>query len=474
MFNPTLFKPTTVKSIFFKQAVFKLPVFKATVVKQSMSKPKLSMVAIMISSLLLSACGGDDKAETSPEDDNHETVSTVGRLAISTKEANQVSVFELSDYSLLETFSLTHTPSALAASPSLRFALAVQRSSDKVEFIDGGLYQEDHVDHLHDYQRAPALVSFTLADSRPTHITATNSQLAVFFDGDSATGVAASAAVLTDNIIETDDNTYPKLSYNTHMHGAAQARGEFLLSTQRNVNSESTLPTTVALYHQHEDHFDEQRVFAEPCPALHGSAQNADYVGFGCADGILLIKQTDATFSASKLDNSAELSGTMRIGTLVGNQDAAHFVGFAGSNMFAIAPHQNTMMRIDWQAGEGASLVGYGFADKGDKFVLLDNQGFLTIFNYHGHAATSAQSAFELAVKLPVITGDISQLPIGSRFELAISASDDKVYITDPINNSLLTVDVEDGAVVNTKVLDFIPHKLVWLGVANSASAHNH
>lgn len=443
-------------------------------VKQSMSKPKLSIVAIVISSLLLSACGGsDNKTETPPEDDK-DAVSTVGRLAISTKDANQVSLFELSDYSLLETFSLTHTPSALAASPSLRFALAVQRSSDKVEFIDGGLYQEDHVDHLHDYQRAPALVSFTLTNSRPTHITATNSQLAVFFDGDSASGVAAEVAVLTEKNIATDDNTYPTLSYNTHMHGAAQARGEFLLSTQRDANSESTLPTSVALYHQHSDHFDEQLVFAEPCPALHGSAQNADYVGFGCADGVLLIQQINETFSASKLSNSADFSGTMRIGTLVGHQSAAHFVGFTGANMFAIAPQHNTMTRIDWQAGEGASLVGYGFADKGDKFVLLDNQGFLTIFNYHGDNATNTQSAFELAVKLPVNTQDMSQLPAGSRFELAISASDDKVYITNPIDNSLLTVDVKDGAVVNTKMLDFTPHKMVWLGVANAASAHSH
>ena len=61
----------------------------------------------------------------------------------------------------------------------------------------------------------------------------------------------------------------------------------------------------------------------------------------------------------------------MRIGTLVGAEHAEHFVGFAGASMFAIHAEDGEMDLVDWQSSEGASVIGYGFADHGEKFVLL-------------------------------------------------------------------------------------------------------
>ena len=133
------------------------------------------------------------------------------------------------------------------------------------------------------------------------------------------------------------------------------------------------------------------------------------------------------------------------------------------------------MELVDWQPTEGASLTGYGFADHGEKFVLLDNQGFLTILNYHGHEHEGAEEpAFEFVAKVQLTTADVSTMPAGSRFELAISASDDKVYVTNPIDSTLLTVDIADAEVAATQQLDFVPHKLVWLGIAEPAEAHEH
>ena len=457
---------------------------------QSMLQTKLSLVALLVASSLLSGCGDSttnivEKDPIAVDDDHdhdhdHDEVSSVGRLVISAKDSNLVSVYELQDGSLLDTFAVADTPSALAASPAKRYALAVQRTTDRVEFIDGGLFQEDHVDHLHDYQQAPKLASFILSDSRPTHITATDSQLAVFFDGDAASSTPAAVAVITEADISTDSNGYPVLNYTLNMHGAAQARGEYLISTIRDADSATTLPDKVAVYHAHGDHFDEEQVFDELCPGLHGSAQNEDFIGFGCTDGVLLIEQDGATFTATKLANTADFSGSMRIGTLVGAEHAEHFVGFAGAKAFAIHAHDGEMELIDWQATEGAALTGYGFADHGEKFVLLDNQGYLTILNYHGHehadanAGAAEEPAFEFVAKVQLTTADVSTMPQGSRFELAISASDDKVYVTNPIEQTLLTVDIADAEVVATKQLNFMPHKLVWLGIAEPAAAHDH
>ncbi|WP_166839171.1 5-methyltetrahydrofolate--homocysteine methyltransferase [Rheinheimera pleomorphica] len=451
---------------------------------------KLSLVALLVATSLLSACGdsttnivekepiaGDDEHDHG-DDHDHGDISSVGRLVISAKDSNLLSVYELEDGSLLDTFAVADTPSALAASAGKRYALVVQRTTDRVEFVDGGLFQEDHVDHLHDYQQAPALSSFVLSDSRPTHISSTDSQTAVFFDGDGNSSTPAAVAVITDADITTDSNGYPVLHYTTHMHGAAQARGEYVLSTIRDANSATTLPDQVGLYHAHDDHFDEERVFTETCPGLHGSAQNAHVIAFGCTDGVLVITQEGETFTASKIANTDDFSGTMRIGTLVGAEHAEHLVGFAGSSMFAIHAEDGDMDLVDWQGGEGADIIGYGFADKGEKFVLLDNQGYLTILNYHGHAHDGAveaeEPAFEFAAKVQLTSADVSTMPEGSRFELAISASDDKVYVTNPIDSTLLTVDIADAEVVSSKQLNFMPHKLVWLGIAEAAEAHDH
>lgn len=452
-----------------------------------MLQTKLSLAAVLIGASLLSACGDSttnivEKDPIPVEDDHdhdHGDVSAAGRLVISAKDSNLLSVYELSDGSLLDSFAVADIPSALAASPAHRYALAIQRTTDRVEFIDGGLYQEDHVDHLHDYQQDPELVSFVLSNSRPTHITASDSQLAVFFDGDAASSAPAAVAVITDADITTDSNGYPVLNYSVHMHGAAQARGDYLLSTVRDANSATTLPDKVAVYEQHGDHYHEELVFDELCPGLHGSAQNEHFISFGCTDGVLLIEQEGTTFTASKLANTADITGTMRIGTLVGDMHAEHFVGFAGTSVFAIHAHDAEMDLIDWQATQGATLTGYGFADKGSKFVLLDSLGYLTILNYlghehgHGHEGTD-EAAFEFAAKVQLTTADVGTMPQGSRFELAISASDDKVYVINPIDQTLLTVDTADAEVVATKQLNFMPHKLVWLGIAEPAEAHDH
>ncbi|MBZ9611500.1 5-methyltetrahydrofolate--homocysteine methyltransferase [Rheinheimera maricola] len=461
---------------------------------QPQVKTKLSLVALLIASSMLTACGDsttnivekdpiavdDEHDHGDDHDHDHGEISTAGRLVISAKDSNLVSVYELKDGSLLDTFAVADTPSALAASPAKRYALVVQRTTDRVEFVDGGLFQEDHVDHLHVYQQAPELTNFVLSDSRPTHITATDSQLAVFFDGDAASSAPAAVAVITEADITTDSNGYPVLNYSINMHGAAQARGDYLISTIRDTESATTLPDKVAVYEQHGDHYHQEQAFDELCPGLHGSAQNEHFIAFGCTDGVLLVEQDGVTFTASKLVNTADFSGTMRIGTLVGTEHAEHFVGFAGASMFAIHAEDGEMELVDWQSSEGAGVIGYGFADHGEKFVLLDNQGYLTILSYHGHEHEAAnvgeveQPAFEFAAKVQLTTADISTMPAGSRFELAISASDDKVYVLNPIDSSLLTVDIGDGEVVATKQLNFTPHKLVWLGIAEAAEAHDH
>lgn len=265
------------------------------------------------------------------------------------------------------------TPSAVAPSGGSRYAAVVQRNQDLVQFIDGGLWQEDHQGHVHDYQDAPRLMPFQLTQARPTHFQQAPGQLAVFFDGNAATATAARVAMLADADITKARSDYPQMTLNTHQHGAAQARGEYLVITIRNANSNSTLPDKVGVYHLHEDHFDLEDIFEVTCPELHGSAQNHDFVAFGCLNGVMLIRQSGTTFTASKLANTAAFTGAMRIGSLAGYDTAEHFIGLAGTAVFAIDPANGGMERLNWQPGNATAIWGFDFAEQGKKFVLLDH-----------------------------------------------------------------------------------------------------
>ncbi|EGM77454.1 hypothetical protein Rhein_2487 [Rheinheimera sp. A13L] len=441
-----------------------------------MLKSKLNVLALLISASFLVACGDSttnivEKDPIPVEDDHdhgHETGT--GRLVISDKDSTMLRVYNLEDGDLLGQFSSLNNASALHASASQRFAMVVQRDTDKVEFIDGGLYQEDHGDHLHPYEEEPRLMSLQLSESRPTHVTTTDEQIAIFFDGNAASSSVAKVALLNDDQINTGSNDYPVLTYSTHMHGAAQARGEILVSTIRDAATASTLPDQVGIYHVHGDHFHLEQEFDMRCPGLHGSAQNADYVSFGCTDGVMLLKQDGETFTASKVAHTTDFTGTMRIGTLKGHEDAPHFIGFAGATVFSVNPEAGSLNKVEWQAATGASIIGYGFADHGEKFVLLDSTGALSILNYNAETTTGA--AFELADKVQITTADLTTMPTGSQLQLAISAADDKVYVADPLSKTVSTIDLEEAEVTETQELGFTPHKLVWLGIPAGHDDH--
>lgn len=99
----------------------------------------------------------------------------------------------------------------------------------------------------------------------------------------------------------------------------------------------------------------------------------------------------------------------------------------------------------------------------------MDNRGQLTVFHYHGRVQNTV-GAFEFATKLALTAANLTNLPAGAQFQLAISAADDKVYVTDPIARHLITVDLQSSTVVNRTQLNFIPHKITWVGIPEPSS----
>lgn len=431
-------------------------------------------LVVITTPLLLMGCGGGDTKiverdpipiEDDHEHDHDETPLTQGRLLIALKDQPKVGIWDINEGALLEEFTLAEPASALYASPSYRYGFVVQRTADRVNLVDSGLSQEEHGDHRDDIIEAPRWLAFATDETRPTHFTGTNAQSVIFYDGNGATTTAAKVGVFT----ETDlaNNTPGNwLEYTTHMHGAAQARGDYLISTIRDPLTTSTLPDKVGLYKAANGAFTEQQIFSENCPGLHGSAQNQSHILFGCTDGVLVITQNGDNFSARKIANPTSFTGSTRIGTVLGHAQQAQFVGVAAGQFFAIDTQANSVTPISWidPANTTApTALAYAFVDGGELFAILDNQGWLHLLN---------TDDWGLSTRIQAITSNLSALPEGSRFEMATTPGH-KIYVSDPIANQVKQIDLDEAKVSGSLQLNGTPIKLVWLGIAEPAGNHH-
>lgn len=396
-----------------------------------------------------------------------------GRLLISAAEDAQVSLLDLDDYEVLARFETTGIPSALYASPDQRYGLVIQRDADRVDAVDGGLWAEAHGDHMDLFSEAPQWLSFSVEASGPSHFAAADGQMAIFYDGSGSASTPARVGVFTEATL-ADDSGGRWLDHSTPMHGAAQARGDYLLSSLRDPMSESARPDRVALYHWHDDHFDEEQVFDEACPGLHGSAQAHEFSVFGCTDGVLVIEQQGSDFTARKIPNPSALepadaeAAQARMDALVGHEHHEFFVGVAGNQLFEIDPETAAISPIGW-TDEDVGVVHYAFADGGELFVVLDTLGRLHVLSVH--------DGWSVLAVVPVLDAPLSEgqlVPFDrDTTDLTVSGATHEVFVLDGIGNRVRIVDLDHAEVASTISLDFKPLRLTWLGVSQAeGSAH--
>ncbi len=307
-------------------------------------------------------------------------------------------------------------------------------------------------------------MDFTAEGVRPTHFTTGGDHSVVFFDGLGDSALPASVGVYTEEDLE-HNGAGLQLELDTHQHGAARWLEGHLLVSQRDPADDSTsLPDQVALYHPHEGELELEETFAETCPGLHGSAQLEHRVAFGCTDGVLVIHWDGNDFSASKVTNPDSMEG--RIGSLYASETRGVMLGVASGNLFELDFETGTLAAIDWRGGTEREPVAYAFDAEGEHFLVLDAEGDLTLLEvadgWHRHGP------------LEVVTGDLSALAEDQSLSMTVSHASHLVYVTDPVGNRILEVDLESEAVTEVLSLDFSPHKLTWLGFEGSYAGHGH
>ena len=416
-------------------------------------KPYHRLALALGAALLTAGCGGS----SSDNRHNHTPIDSTGRLAITEVNADTLRIMELSNTQVIGNFSMPHTPSALHASPDGRYAIVVQRTDDLVSFVDGGLWTEDHGDHMHDYQESPQHLNFTLTSHRPTHFQSYGHRAALFFDG-SATGGSARVQVLSDGGIG-NSQVVATLDRNNDMHGAAQVVGELLFATYRDpAIIDTTLPAAVERHRQAGNGYTFEHRYTEPCERLHGSASNATYTAFGCVDGVLVIDRSTDGYPASKMLNPGTVPEGARVGTLAGHPAVASFVGIAGSSLFDINPATDRFELIEWK--EDGIRRAHGFDAHGENFLVLDNDGVLHLLDPSDNFATRAS--------VTVLPNPPSEAPWPV---ITVAKGSDRVYISDRMGNAIVEVDLDDAEVVRRIELAFSPAGVAWLGFEPH---HNH
>lgn len=452
------------------------------------------MVTSITSVLMLGGCGDAETniVELDPiavpdedhgHDDDHDhdseyEIESEGRLVVADNTSNSLTVFDLDNNSALDTFETMFEGSSLSASAGYRYAVINNRSNNLTEFLDGGLWREDHVAHLHDYKEAPALVDFSMTGSSPTHLVSHDGQLAVFYDGDAQANIPSAVKVVTDTDIASDLSDLPTLDFSVNMHGVAEPRGDMLISTFRRDDAETLsatalLPDSVVVYHFHGDEYEEEQRFDGACPDLHGAAQNELAVAFGCSDGVLVLTQDDDVFTNVFINNIDALND-VRIGTMYGHEAVSAFVGIASSHgggsaiLANVSPVTNTMSIIDWQPSTDASPVAYTFTHEGEYFAILDDKGFVTLLEAHEE---SDDTHWEFAHKIDVASESVASLAADEAFSMTASQYEARLFITNPVTQEVLSLEIESENVEPVLSLDFVPSSAVWVGIAE---AHDH
>lgn len=411
---------------------------------------------------LVSACGGggdDDHAHTDT------VIDTAGRLAIAENGATGVRVFDLDSKAVAATIALDSAPSALYASPNGRYAVAYQGTAGKVQFIDGGIWQEDHTDHLHDYKQGTAKVDWALAGTAPSHFDVqTGVQATVYFDG-SATATSpqnAKVSVLTDDSIGGKKTT-ASLDLAYAVHGFAEPVGNKLLTVFRAADATSTLPTHVELYQRSGAAYTYDRRLGTRCDNMHGSFSSGSHTVVGCSDGVMVVTHTSATAVTDR-----KVATGLRVSTVVGHPKlSGQFIGVGTEGTTAAPPVTTRFFAIDAAAGTSAALTlpgweagfvrrAHAFDRSGSRFAVLDHQGALRMVTRQANAWAAG----------PVVTGVVPTMPTAAPWPAIVAnGAKDELYVTDPVAKQLVTVNSQTGAVVSRTALGFTPSAITWTGI---------
>jgi len=434
--------------------------------KQENKHPQLKTLAALVMVSFLAACGGgNERAVSDKKDDATVMIDTAGRLAITEKDSKNVYFRDLDSHTTEATHQLDNAGASLYPSPNGRYVVATQRAQDLVQFIDGGIWQEDHVNHLHDYKQTSKLLAWKLVGSRPTHYdNQIGKQAAIFMDGDAtATPIKNAGVRLITEASIASGAVAASMDLNFSIHGFAEPIDNKLLSVTRATDALDVLPTHVQLYQRNGNTYTSDRQLATRCDGMHGSYTAGKTTAVGCLDGVMMIEHTGPNTVSDK-----KIATPIRIGTLLGHVKAPEQFIAIGSEGVAPAPVTTRFYAIAGSAASAASITitgwqtgtvqrASGFDRTGNRYYVLDSKGTLNILQRQGSTWSNVAQIAGLIPSMPTAT------PWPS---ISANGAKDEIYITDPVARQLVHINTTTASVTSRRDLSFVPAAALWTGIS--------
>ncbi|MBR8638924.1 hypothetical protein KEF29_05345 [Streptomyces tuirus] len=395
--------------------------------------------ALVSLSLLTTSCASHDDTASAPKT-TASASAPHGYVEGAQEKAEQQSRLLLNDPATGDTRVLdlitgkTHEVSRTTGTTGLttdgRFGYFHTGSSTRV--LDSGAWMVDHGDHVHYYRAAIRDVGRLPGD--PGTQVRSDAAVTAVTDADGRAGVYRRAGLEKGKVGPA--RTLP----GTHA-GAVVPYAEHLLGV--------TDDGKVAVYDR------EGRRAASPdeeCENLTGDAVTRRGVVLGCADGALLVREDDGTFTAEKIPYGSDVPEAER---------ATAFRHRPGSDTLTAPAGERAVWVLDvsertWTRVRTGSVVSANTAGEGSVLIVLETDGAL-----HGYDIATGK---QVSRTKPLLKG-VSETGSDGNAGPVIEVDRSRAYLNDPKGKRVHEIDYNDNLrIARTFDLDIEPALMVETG----------
>ena len=404
---------------------------------------------------------------------DHHHGDQIGRLLVADGEEGVLKVVELESGEVIEEFEIEGAFARVYTTESGRVAAAVQYGANRVDFVDSGLYFEDHGDHFDRARGRPSLLSFSLEGetvdgTNPVHFVSHADRVSVHFDGDSTAGIPTRNVIFQEEDLFVDTPSTLVLS-SAPQHGlAVPVDGNRIVFSAPDPEREfGSLPSGFVVLDedaQELQNFNNRSDFDASCLGMHGEALVGRSLLFGCYQrredgsgdgGILVLTQDPETddFEARKIS----YADGRRTSILRGHHDQPFAVGQYGRFP---DPGYRALVRIHPDAPEilpehiqelPTLYRSFDFEKaEGDLLAVLTIDGFLHVF----------RPADWTSVGSLQVTVDFTEAEEPRPF---METGPGVAYVTIPATGDVVEVDLETVTVRRTMQVGGSPTTLTYL-----------
>ncbi|MFG2319187.1 hypothetical protein [Streptomyces tendae] len=410
------------------------------------SRTRPLIPAALLSAVLLTAgCAGQEDAASSSESPSSATTATPhGYVEGAAEAAEQQSRLLLGDAANGDTRVLdlitgkVHDTARRAGVTELttdgRFGYF--HGADGTHVLDSGAWMVDHGDHVHYYRAKIQEVgelpggagTRVRSDAGATVVTAADGKADVHARADLEKGTLGTPTRLP--------GTYA---------GPVVPYAEHLIALTRDGDA----PAKVAVLDRSG-----KRVAApeSACEDPRGDAVTRRGVVLGCADGALLVREDDGTFTAEKIAYGEDVPRKERAARFRHRPDSSTLTAAAGANAVWVLD----VTKRSWTRVETGPVVAANTAGEGSPLLVLETDGAL-----HGYDITTGK---ETAVTGRLLT-DVPEAATGEASAPVIEVDRSRAYLNDPAGKRVYEIDYNDSLrVARTFDLDVRPSLMAETG----------